>query len=116
MASWTKALAGFAFASAVSLIGCEGATTPTPEPTPEPTPTPGGPLACSPKSQAVPVGEFARLTASGGEMPYRWETTGSGLQRDPVLWVLFTTAGDYPVTLIDKVGSRDVCQVTAVLP
>jgi hypothetical protein len=116
MASWRKALTGFVLASAVSSIACGGATTPTPTPTPEPEPTPGGPLACSPKSQTVVVTDFARLVASGGERPYQWESTGSGLQRDLVLWLRFVDPGDYPVTLIDRVGSRDVCEVKVVLP
>ncbi len=116
MASWRNALAGFVFASAVPFMGCHGATTPTPTPTPEPTPTPGGPLACSPKSQTVAVLEFARLVASGGETPYQWDTTGSGLQKDSILWLRFGEPGDYQVVLRDRVNATDSCLVRVSAP
>lgn len=49
-------------------------------------------------------------------MPYRWETTGSGLVRDSILWVLFNEPGDYQVKLVDRANSTDVCLVTVTAP
>ncbi len=73
----------------------------------------GGPLACTPLSQSVSVGQTATLSASGGTGTYSWFGAGLNITNPiaPAFNVTYNTPGTYTITVTSGSETRN-CSVT----